>query len=71
MEKIIIKSVQRRAFEQQFPKSSWILHDSEERDASSIRRATKPCLRWVRVGMILTIDERHHLIQQELNPAGT
>ena len=65
VEKIIIMSVQRRAFEQQFPKSSWILHDSVERDASPVRRATKPSLRWVGVSAILTINERHHLIQQE------
>lgn len=66
MEKVIIMSVQRRAFEQQFPKSSWMPHDSVERDASPVRAATKPSLRWVGVGAILTIDERHHLIQQEL-----
>jgi hypothetical protein len=66
VEKIIIMSVQRRAFEQQFPKSSWMPHDCVERDASPIRGAPNPSLRWVGVGAILTIDERHHLVQQEL-----
>src|SRR4029077_10886497 len=66
VEKIIIMSVQRRAFEQQFPKSSGMLHDSVERDAGPVRRATKPSLHWVGISAILTINERHHLIQQEL-----
>src|SRR5580700_10423765 len=63
---VVIMSVQRRAFEQQFPKPSWVPHDRVERDASSVGRTTKPSLRWIGIGAILTIDERHHLIQQEL-----
>src|SRR5579872_1603153 len=66
LEEVIIMGVKRRAFEQQYPKTPWMHHESVEGDASSVRGATKPSLRRVGVDAILTIYERHYLIQQEL-----